>query len=157
MLYNIQGVPGGKVNILGGHSIGHSKKKVYMNVCPIPNGFRYLGRSILNLAPNIFLPSLSMSNHNSQLTLHTDSHAPDIDALRWEGRKILRPKYRKPFEIGHTFIYTFFRRMTDTMISQNIDLSSWDILYIHAVTCCSNLLFHVCAGVKKESWREYSY
>jgi hypothetical protein len=24
---NIQDVPGGKVNILGGHSIGHSKKK----------------------------------------------------------------------------------------------------------------------------------
>jgi len=24
---NIQGVPGGKVNILGGHSIGHSKQK----------------------------------------------------------------------------------------------------------------------------------
>jgi hypothetical protein len=30
---NIQSVPGGKVNILGGLSIGH-----YM--CPIPNGFR---------------------------------------------------------------------------------------------------------------------
>jgi len=24
---HIQGVPGGKVNILGGHSIGHSKQK----------------------------------------------------------------------------------------------------------------------------------
>jgi hypothetical protein len=47
----IQGVPRGKVNSLGDHSIGHSKKKVYMN------GFRYLGRSILNLARNIFLPS----------------------------------------------------------------------------------------------------
>jgi hypothetical protein len=30
----IQGVPGGEVNILGGHSIGYSKQ------CPIPNGFR---------------------------------------------------------------------------------------------------------------------
>jgi hypothetical protein len=38
---NTQGVPGGKVNILGGHSIGHSKqKKIYMNICPIPMGFR---------------------------------------------------------------------------------------------------------------------
>jgi hypothetical protein len=27
----------GKVNILGGHSIGHSKKKVCMYMCPIPN------------------------------------------------------------------------------------------------------------------------
>jgi hypothetical protein len=35
----IQNVPGGKFNILGDHSIGHSKK-VDMNMCPIPNGFR---------------------------------------------------------------------------------------------------------------------
>jgi hypothetical protein len=35
----IQDVPRGKINILGGHSIGHSKqKRVYMYVCPIPNG-----------------------------------------------------------------------------------------------------------------------
>jgi hypothetical protein len=26
-IVNIQGVPGGKVNILGGHSIGNSKQK----------------------------------------------------------------------------------------------------------------------------------
>jgi hypothetical protein len=41
---HIQDVQGGKVNILGGCSIGHSKqkkkKKVYMYMCPIPNGFR---------------------------------------------------------------------------------------------------------------------
>jgi hypothetical protein len=37
----MQGVPGIKINILGGHTIGHSKqKKVYMSVCPIPNSFR---------------------------------------------------------------------------------------------------------------------
>jgi hypothetical protein len=40
----------------------------------------------LNLAHNIFLPSLSINNHNSQLTLHTDSHASDSGALRREGR-----------------------------------------------------------------------
>jgi hypothetical protein len=34
----------GNVNILGGHSIGRSKQKVYMYMCPIPNGFR--GRAI---------------------------------------------------------------------------------------------------------------
>jgi hypothetical protein len=33
-------IQGGKVNILGGHSIGHSKQKVYLYTCPIPNGFR---------------------------------------------------------------------------------------------------------------------
>jgi hypothetical protein len=32
----IQGVPGGRVNILGGHRIGQSKQKVYMYMCPIP-------------------------------------------------------------------------------------------------------------------------
>jgi hypothetical protein len=36
----IRDVPGGKVNILGDHSISHSKKKVDMSMCPIPNGFR---------------------------------------------------------------------------------------------------------------------
>jgi hypothetical protein len=90
-------------------------------MCPILNGFQYL-------AGNIFRPSPSMSNHNSQLMLHTDSHASDIGALRWEGRKILRAKYWKPFRIGH--IHTnFFLRLTDTMTSQNIDLSSSDTLY----------------------------
>jgi hypothetical protein len=52
----IQDVPGGKVNILGDHSIGHSKKKVYMDMCPIPNDFRHSARSILHLARNIFIP-----------------------------------------------------------------------------------------------------
>jgi hypothetical protein len=37
----IQDVPGGKVNILGGHGVGHYKqKKLYMYFYPIPNGFR---------------------------------------------------------------------------------------------------------------------
>jgi hypothetical protein len=36
---------------------------------------------------------------------------------------------RKPFGIGHMYIYASLFRMTDTVISQNIDLSSWVILY----------------------------
>jgi hypothetical protein len=36
----IQSVPGGKVNIHGGHSIRDSKQRVYVYMCPIPNGFR---------------------------------------------------------------------------------------------------------------------
>jgi hypothetical protein len=32
----IQNVPGGKVSILGGHSIGHSKQIMYMFMYPIP-------------------------------------------------------------------------------------------------------------------------
>jgi hypothetical protein len=55
--YYIQSVRRGKVNIPGGHSMGYSKKKVYMNMCLIPNGFRYLARSNSKLARNIFLPS----------------------------------------------------------------------------------------------------
>jgi hypothetical protein len=26
--------------LVGGHSIGHSKHKIYMCLCPIPNGYR---------------------------------------------------------------------------------------------------------------------
>jgi hypothetical protein len=39
----------------------------------------------------------------------------------------------KPFGIGYMYIYTFFLRMTDAMTSQNIDLSSWDTLYMQRV------------------------
>jgi hypothetical protein len=37
---------------------------------------------------------------------------------------------RKPFGIGDIYIYTFLLRMTDTVSSQNIDLSCWDTLYV---------------------------
>jgi hypothetical protein len=41
---NIQDVPGGKANFLGGHDIGHSKHKyvqnIYTYMSPILNGFR---------------------------------------------------------------------------------------------------------------------
>jgi hypothetical protein len=37
---------------------------------------------------------------------------------------------RKTFRIGHMYIYVhILLRMTDAMTSQNIDLTSWDILY----------------------------
>jgi hypothetical protein len=39
-IYTYTGVPGGKVSILGGHIIGHSKQNMYMYMCPIPNCFR---------------------------------------------------------------------------------------------------------------------
>jgi hypothetical protein len=38
---------------------------------------------------------------------------------------------RKPFGIGHMYIYTFLLRMTYTMTSQNIDPSSWDTCIYH--------------------------
>jgi hypothetical protein len=56
-----QDVPRGKVNILGGHSIGHSKhSNSYMYMCPIPNCCRDRAVSLcssLDLAPNTVLPS----------------------------------------------------------------------------------------------------
>jgi hypothetical protein len=36
----------------------------------------------------------------------------------------------KPFGIGHMYIYSLLLRVTDTMTSQNIRLSSWDTLYM---------------------------
>jgi hypothetical protein len=36
---------------------------------------------------------------------------------------------RKPFGIGHMYIYKSLLRMADIVTSQNIDLSSWDTLY----------------------------
>jgi hypothetical protein len=43
---NIQSVPGGKVNILGGHSIGHSKQNMYTYMCLVPNVFWGRDRNI---------------------------------------------------------------------------------------------------------------
>jgi hypothetical protein len=39
-IYYIQCVPGGKVNILGGHSVTILSKNLYVYICPIPNGSR---------------------------------------------------------------------------------------------------------------------
>jgi hypothetical protein len=36
---------------------------------------------------------------------------------------------RKPVGIGHTYIYIYLLRMTETVTSQNFDPSSWDTLY----------------------------
>jgi hypothetical protein len=38
------------------------------------------------------------------------------------------------FGIEHMYIYTLLLRIIDTVTSQNIDLSSWDILYIACVS-----------------------
>jgi hypothetical protein len=38
-VYIVHTYTGGKVSILGGHSIGQSKQKMYMYMCPIPNSF----------------------------------------------------------------------------------------------------------------------
>jgi hypothetical protein len=78
--------------------------------------------------------NVTINSHNGQLTLYTLIH------MR-EGRTILGAKSelpysetapsRNPLGVGNMYIYNFMLRMTDTMTSQNTDLSSWDILYIH--------------------------
>jgi hypothetical protein len=42
-----------------------------------------------------------------------------------------RVLFRKPFGIRHMYIYSVLLRVTDTMTSQNIELSSWDTLYVY--------------------------
>jgi hypothetical protein len=59
---------------------------------------------------------------------------------------------RKPFGIEHMYIYNFLLKMTDTMKSQNIYISSWDTLcvcvrvrmyiYIYISTTCFDLKDH---------------
>jgi hypothetical protein len=80
------------------------RKKVFMNMCPIPNDFWYLGGSILKLARNIFLPS-----HRNDPMCEACESVWSVIWLLWllierEGRKILRAKHRKPFGIGQMFI-----------------------------------------------------
>jgi hypothetical protein len=56
---------------------------------------------------------------------------------------------RKLFGIGHMYIYTFLLRMTDTMTSQNTDLSSWDILYIYIYTH-EQCMYLECGSILRE-------
>ena len=65
----IQGVPGGKVNILGGHIIGHSKKKTYM--CPTPNGFR--GRAISSYSCKIVDKEILRTIFNTGINCSSDN------------------------------------------------------------------------------------
>jgi hypothetical protein len=42
----IQYVAGGKLNIVGDHSIGYCKQILFIYMCPIPNGFRHRAISL---------------------------------------------------------------------------------------------------------------
>ena len=85
--------------------------------------------------------NVTINSHDDQLTLHTNSHASDSGTVWQEEGTILGTKSkllysvialpRKPFGIGHLYTYTFLLRMTDAVTSQNIDLSSWDTLYMN--------------------------
>jgi hypothetical protein len=78
----------------------------------------------------IKLVQFTQYNTFSKIPLSTSMHfAPPVRAWRVARLYSEIAVSRKPFGIGHMYIYTFLLRMTDTMTSHNIDLSSWDILY----------------------------
>jgi hypothetical protein len=145
---NIQVVPGGKVNILGGHSIGHFKQKqLYIYMCPIPNGFWDRAISLYSsYRPHKGTSRCTQTSTTPCLLTSFKVHW----CWRWDWRKniMLGKLYhhfhvnnkfhirnseialsRKPFGIWRMYILQFFRRMTANMTSQNTDLSFWDTLY----------------------------
>jgi hypothetical protein len=61
---------------------------------------------------------------------------------------------RKPFGIGHMYIYTFLLRMADTMTSQNIDLPSWDILYGYTIREANMQLVRERSEMYTKFWQE---
>jgi hypothetical protein len=83
------------------------------------------------------------SQHYQQSQRPNDASHRFICFRQWrstgEGRTILGAKFkllcseialsRKLLGIGHMYIYNFLFTISDNMTSQNIDLTSWDILY----------------------------
>jgi hypothetical protein len=97
--------------------------------------------------------NVTINSHNGQMTLHTNSHASGSGAVWQEGRTILGAKSKLLYrEIAvsetvqnRTCTYTpFCFRITYTMTSQNIDLSSWGTLYSRLkVEFCNFLMIMV--------------
>jgi hypothetical protein len=69
--------------------------------------------------------NVTINSHNSQSTLHTDSHASYTGTVQRGWRTILGAKPQ--FLYLYMYIYSFLLKMTN--ISQNTDISSWDTLY----------------------------
>jgi hypothetical protein len=75
--------------------------------------------------------TVTINSHNGRLTLLTDSHAGWKDnierqiqtTIQWNSSISETVRNRKHVHIQFLF------RIADTVTSQNIDLSSWDILY----------------------------
>jgi hypothetical protein len=82
---------------------------------------------------------VTFSQHSYNVIINSHNGWRFTPIHRWEGRIILGTEskllYSKialsqtPFVICHIFMHTFLLRMTNTMTSQNTDLSSWDTLY----------------------------
>jgi hypothetical protein len=60
------------------------------------------------------------------ISMHFATRAKIWRAARLYSEIALTPKL---FGVGHVYIYISLLRMTDTMTSRSIDVSTWDILY----------------------------
>jgi hypothetical protein len=66
-------------------------------------------------------------------TVNTNSNASDSDKIQLEVKAILSAIYKLLYSVISSFqeiIRNRIRRMIDTKISQTIDISSWDTIYI---------------------------
>jgi hypothetical protein len=160
-LFFIQGVPGRKVNILGRHSIDHSKQKVYMYMCLIPNGFRDTDislcssktvdkKKILRTVSNTGIYCWSdkvctESWYNTFFKILLSTSMYFVTRVRtWRVARLYSVQCTVQSNScisetvqNRTHVHTnFLFRMTATMTSKNNDLSSWNTLH-------SSTFFHL--------------
>jgi hypothetical protein len=112
------------------------RKKGYINMCPIPNGFPIFGAQYFELSAQYF-PSFPLYEQSQQPTdashrftcfRHWGMTVGEKENIARQIQNIAPQTSETVRNRTHVRI-NFFFRMTDTMTSQNIDLSSWDTLY----------------------------
>jgi hypothetical protein len=139
------GVPGGKVNILEGYTVGHSKKKSLYKHMSYSERFPIFGAQYFECGTQYF-PSLPLCEQSQQLT---DASHRFTCFRHWRitvGRKenIARQIQNIERQISETVpnrthvFMDFFLRMTDTLTSQNVDISLWDMLYEYITVCSTS-------------------
>jgi hypothetical protein len=128
-------------------------KKLFMYMCPIPDGFQdrvislYSSKLLIRKRYYILFLILAFIFQVKKLVQFTYYNTFPKILPSTSMHFVTRVKTwcvaclyseialsRKPFRIGHMHIYTFLLRMTDTMTPQNIDLSSWNNMYTYMDT-----------------------
>jgi hypothetical protein len=123
-----------------------AKKNVYVSVsyserflrfyCIIPKFSKRKGYYILFLIPVLIVQVTKLvqfTQYNAFSKIPPSASVHFASRVRtWRVARLYSEiaLSRKQFGIGHMYIYTFFLKMTDTMTSQNICLSSWVTLCI---------------------------
>jgi hypothetical protein len=139
---------------MGGHSIGHSKQKCNVSYskrfprlfhCTVPKLLIRKRYYMLFLIPVFIVQVIKLVHfrkyhHQRHCTLQPvrKRHVVHMTAS-WRTSKLLYSETalsRKLFGIGYKYTHAFLLRMTATMSSQNIDLSSWDTLYKNSFIPC---------------------